>query len=110
MYLEDIISEAVAVGHIRHDLPSAFSMIFGCLPSMIATAELVVPWCFSEQANMRVFHKADIPRSIPITWPLTFSSPPLDCHLTKEEESGERVAGRREKVEDARGSYTTEMI
>lgn len=37
-------------------VPSEFSMILGTLPSMTATAELVVP------------------RSIPITEPLTFSS------------------------------------
>nr|POE88001.1 hypothetical protein CFP56_11230 [Quercus suber] len=36
-------------------LPSEFSMILGDLPSMTATAELVVP------------------KSIPMTWPLTFS-------------------------------------
>jgi hypothetical protein len=36
--------------------PSAFSIIRGTLPSMTATAEFVVP------------------RSMPMTWPLTFSS------------------------------------
>lgn len=40
----------------RAVLPSEFSMILGFMPSMSATAELVVP------------------RSIPITGPLTFSS------------------------------------
>ena len=40
----------------RVSLPSEFSMILGFMPSMSATAELVVP------------------RSIPITGPLTFSS------------------------------------
>lgn len=37
------------------NIPSEFSMMRGCLPSITATAELVVP------------------RSIPMTWPLTFS-------------------------------------
>jgi hypothetical protein len=40
------------------DVPSEFSMMRGTLPSMTATAELVVP------------------RSIPMTEPLTFSSAP----------------------------------
>jgi hypothetical protein len=40
------------------DIPSEFSMMRGTLPSMTATAELVVP------------------RSIPMTEPLTFSSAP----------------------------------
>ena len=40
------------------NIPSEFSMMRGTLPSMTATAELVVP------------------KSIPMTEPLTFSSPP----------------------------------
>jgi hypothetical protein len=42
----------------RDYVPSEFSMMRGTLPSMTATAELVVP------------------KSIPMTEPLTFSSPP----------------------------------
>lgn len=48
--------------------------------------------------------KFDLPRSMPITWPLTFSSPPLDWCLKNAETKGERVAERREKGRLARGS------
>ena len=40
---------------------------------------------------------------MPITWPLTFSSPPLDWYLAKEEVMGRRV-DVRVKAEVARGS------
>lgn len=44
-----------------------------------------------------------IPRSIPITWPFTFSSVPFDWNLAKAEAAGRRV-DVRENVEVARGS------
>src|SRR5271156_1880330 len=53
--------------------PSEFSIILGVLPSMTATAELVVP------------------RSIPMTWPLTFSSPPVDAYRASIDEEGGRI-------------------
>lgn len=46
------------LAEMMRDVPSEFSMMRGCFPSMTATAELVVP------------------RSIPMTAPLTFSSEP----------------------------------
>jgi hypothetical protein len=51
----------------RIDEPSAFSIMRGCLPSITATAEFVVP------------------RSIPMTWPLTFSS---EYCRTKDDDKG----------------------
>lgn len=52
-------------------------MILGAEPSMTATAELVVP------------------RSIPMTWPLTFSSPPSAYPLLNEEAMGDLKADER---------------
>ena len=54
------------------DEPSAFSIIRGTLPSMTATAEFVVP------------------KSMPMTWPLTFSSPPFELNRTNDDPSGAR--------------------
>jgi hypothetical protein len=68
----------------RH-VPSEFSMMRGTLPSMTATAELVVP------------------RSIPITEPLTFSSPPSAYPRTNLEPMGALMAGARHAAEVARG-------
>ena len=45
-----------------------------------------------------------VPRSIPITWPLTFPSPPEDWHRINEDAKGERATGERENVEVVRGS------
>lgn len=39
-----------------------------------------------------------------MTWPLTFSSPPVDCHRANEDESVERVTVGREKADAERGS------
>lgn len=44
-------------------------MIRGALPSITATAEFVVP------------------RSIPMTWPLTFFSPPSEYNLAEDEDN-----------------------
>ena len=61
--------------------PSAFSIMRGCLPSMTATAEFVVP------------------KSMPMTWPLTFSSA---YPLVHDAPRGDlRIFVR--KVDDARG-------
>lgn len=70
---------------IDSDVPSEFSMMRGTLPSMTATAELVVP------------------RSIPMTEPLTFSSPPSAYPRTNLEAIGALKAGARHAAEDARG-------
>lgn len=54
-------------------VPSAFSIILGCLPSMMATAELVVP------------------KSIPMTAPLTFSvdsGASVDAYLANRDDRG----------------------
>lgn len=59
------------------DIPSEFSMILGALPSITATAELVVP------------------RSIPMTWPLIFSSAPSAYVLLKDEVMGDLNAEER---------------
>jgi hypothetical protein len=70
---------------IVRNTPSEFSMMRGCLPSMTATAELVVP------------------KSIPITEPLTFSSPPSAYPRTNFEPMGALNAGVRHAAEVARG-------
>lgn len=73
-------------------VPSAFSIILGTLPSMMATAEFVVP------------------RSIPMTWPLTFSvgsAASVVAYLANRDDLGiEDVWEMREKV-DARGALLT---
>lgn len=45
-----------------------------------------------------------------MTWPLTFSSPPFDWYLAKEEAKGECVAEKREKDEVARGSWNDILV
>lgn len=70
------------------DEPSAFSIIRGCLPSIMATAELVVP------------------RSIPMTWPLTFSS---EYFRTKDDDKGFLKAGVL-KAEFALGSSCVDWL
>lgn len=45
-----------------------------------------------------------IPKSMPMTWPLTFSSPPSAYPLMNDEPRGDLTAGERRKAEDARGS------
>lgn len=72
------------------NLPSEFSMILGVLPSMTATAEFVVP------------------RSIPMTGPVTFWPSPLTFSvvaypLLKQDIVGALYADER-KVEVARGT------
>ena len=57
------------------DVPSEFSMMRGTLPSMTATAELVVP------------------RSIPMTAPLTFSFEPSAYPRLNVELKGDLMAG-----------------
>ncbi len=57
----------------------------------------------------RVRQESDIPKSIPMTWPLTFSSPPFELYLTNDEPSGERIAEERENAEVARGSCGTRL-
>ena len=42
---------------------------------------------------------------MPITWPLTFSSPPVDWYRAKDDARGERVKEGREKEDAVRGSY-----
>ena len=49
------------------EIPSEFSIIRGVLLSMTDTAEFVVP------------------RSMPMTWPLTFFSPPSEYSLANDE-------------------------
>ena len=48
---------------------------------------------------------SSLPRSIPITWPLTFSSPSSDRFLMKGEAIRERKAGERVKADVARGNW-----
>ena len=67
------------------DVPSEFSMMRGVLPSITATAELVVP------------------KSIPITEPLTFSLESSAYLRTNDERRGDVKAGTRWKAEAARG-------
>ena len=43
VYLFDLISQALRRVGVGRDIPSEFSIIFGVLPSITATAELVVP-------------------------------------------------------------------
>lgn len=47
---------------------------------------------------------------MPMTWPLTFSSPPFDWYLTNDEANGDRAAGNRGKLGVARGSYKAVLI
>ena len=42
---------------------------------------------------------------MPITWPLTFSSPPVDWYRANDDTRGERVKEEREKEDAVRGSY-----
>jgi len=44
-----------------------------------------------------------VPRSMPITCPFTFSSPPVDCHLANDEPRGVRRLEDREMADVARG-------
>lgn len=60
-------------------------MMRGCLPSITATAELVVP------------------RSIPMTWPLTFSVDSSAYRLTNDEPRGDLVMGEARARAEARG-------
>jgi hypothetical protein len=70
-------------------IPSAFSIMRGCLPSMTATAEFVVP------------------KSIPMTWPLTFSS---EYFRTNDALRGDLNVEARKAV-DARGkSYKGDRV
>ena len=87
-------------------LPSAFSIIFGVLPSRIATAELVVPISLLVGQSYQWSEEClNVPRSMPITWPLTFSSPPVDWYRANDDARGERVKEEREKEDAVRGSY-----
>ena len=64
----------------KSDVPSEFSIIRGVFPSMTATAELVVPMrCQFQDLCISILKRRSIlPKSIPMTAPLTFSSPPFD--------------------------------
>ena len=92
-------------------LPSAFSMIRGTFPSITATAEFVVP--ILQSAIAQSFAQSlkainNIPRSIPITWPLTFSSPLalVDSYLANDEPTDERNGCAKRGMEVvARGNY-----
>ena len=74
------------MGAMCKDVPSEFSMMRGVLPSMTATAEFVVP------------------RSMPMTEPLTFS-PSSAYPRTNDEPKGDLMAGAcaRRTAEVARG-------
>ena len=74
--------------HQSIDLPSEFSMMRGTLPSMTATAELVVP------------------KSIPMTEPFTFSSPPSAYPRAK---AGALKAGVRCAADATRGKNYDEV-
>lgn len=55
--------------------------------------------------QLRYVIGAILPRSIPMTWPLTFSSPPVDSWRTNDDAKGERRLAVRVKDEVARGSW-----
>ena len=80
--------KAITDGVVR--VPSAFSIIRGCLPSMMATAEFVVP------------------KSIPMTWPLTFSvdsGASVEAYRANGDDRGiDFVCDERREIVDARGA------
>jgi hypothetical protein len=98
--------------HIEN-LPSEFSIIFGVFPSITATAELVVPryllacldkgWHATEAVPSWTWI-GNIPKSMPMTWPLTFSSPPVEAYRARNDVVGDRMLENREMGDD-RGSY-----
>jgi len=92
----------------RCDLPSEFSIIFGVFPSITATAELVVPRCCQSTqtpvARDRSSVIMNVPKSMPMTWPLTFSSPPVEAYRARNDVVGDRIFENREMGDD-RGSY-----
>lgn len=85
-------------------------MIFAVWPSITATAELVVPNgnCSQYVKNIGILpsKKAfNIPKSIPITGPLTFLSASSEFHrLAKDDPNGVRMEAGR-VIEVALGSY-----
>src|SRR4051794_18143492 len=46
----------------------------------------------------------NVPKSMPMTWPLTFSSPPVEAYRARNDVVGERMFENRE-IGDDRGSY-----
>lgn len=104
-------------------MPSAFSITLGIFPSITDTAEFVVPsirGAVSKQfLNPLVYWSgiadANIPKSIPITGPLTFISPVSgveDINLAKADE-GSLAAFRRSvglNAEVVRGIYMRQTI
>jgi hypothetical protein len=84
-----LVSSLFLASHVSAhvSIPSEFSIILGFMPSMSATAELVVP------------------RSIPMTGPLTFSSLSIFSAyvLLNDELMGDLYAEER-RVEAARGA------
>jgi hypothetical protein len=99
----------VIIGHGERNLPSEFSIIFAVWPSITATAEFVVPNNNCGQhtekiANIAIRGAFNIPKSIPITGPLTFLSASSEFHrLAKDDPNGVRMdAGR--VIEVALGS------
>jgi hypothetical protein len=90
-------------------LPSEFSIIFAAEPSIIATAELVVPIKIDCEHAIKNFHTGakgkTIPKSMPITGPRTFLSASSEYFLTKDELRGVRKRFADRVAEDvARGS------
>lgn len=86
--------------------PSEFSIILGCFPSITATAEFVVPVGNACQHLLMLKAECHLPKSIPITCPLIFSSPPVACveaYRERKEEAGCRALENREMGE-LRGS------
>jgi hypothetical protein len=46
----------------------------------------------------------NVPKSMPMTWPLTFSSPPVEAYRARNDVVGDRIFENREMGDD-RGSY-----
>ena len=46
----------------------------------------------------------NVPKSMPMTWPLTFSSPPVEAYRARNDVVGDRMFENREMGDD-RGSY-----
>lgn len=91
-YIERFSYELVDISGLCK--PSEFSMILGVLPSITATAEFVVP--AKSHQRLRVLQGLtypSIPKSMPMTDPLTFSSPASAYPLMNEVPKGDLMAG-----------------
>lgn len=85
-------------------------MILGDLPSIMATAEFVVPFRIVSIAPVYSLSRTDdLPRSIPMTAPFTFSEPSVDSHLLKVVE-GTLKALERAKEDATRGTFSTLVL